>query len=112
MAIGTVTAGTRYTVPNNILELVKVTFVGDTSYPAGGLATFSQLTGIYNALRGKALQGIVQVGACGGYIVWYDHANDKLLIYEANSDAADGPLQATTTSNLSGVTFELLLLAV
>lgn len=111
MAIGTVTVGTHNRIPLEQLHMVNVSFAGDSAYSAGGTATFSKLTAIFNAIGGKKLLAVIPVGACGGYVPRYDFANDKLMVYEGNYDAADGPMQESSTSNLSGVTFQLLLIA-
>jgi hypothetical protein len=109
MAIGTVTVGDKYSAPFHNISCVFVSFAGDGAYPSGGTATFSKLAAILSALGGKKLLSVEAVGACGGYVPRYDYANDKLLVYESDNGGADGPLQESTTANLSGVTFQLKL---
>ena len=94
----------------------QLTFAGDGTYPAGGTENFS--TYFRDAMEaanvhagGREIVSVTQIDA-SGYVVRYDKANDKLMVFEANSDAAEGPLQQSSTANLSGVTFSLSILSI
>jgi len=97
--------------PQNPLFFDLVTLVGESSYAAGGS------TGLQAKLRaqtGAAGRTIIAVVGqlTSGYVINYDRANGKLLVYYANADAADGPLiEVPDTTNLSGVTFTLLIIS-
>lgn len=91
----------------------QLTFLGDSAYPAGGTVAFSTyykaaLEAAEAHAGGREILTVVQQDA-SGYVLRYDKANDKLMVFEANSDAADGPLQQTSTANLSGVTFSVMI---
>ncbi len=84
--------------------------LGPTVYPAGGIAAFQA------AVRALLAVGDIEIIAvigqeCGGYHPVYDKANDKLKIWYSNSDAADGPMIENATADLSGVTFNLLVIS-
>jgi hypothetical protein len=90
-----------------------VSFAGDGAYPAGGTVGFSTL--YKDALEaagfsspGREVLSVQQVDA-SGYVLRYDKANDKLMVFEGNYDAADGPLQQSSTANLSGQTFTVIV---
>lgn len=89
-----------------------ISFAGDGAYPTGGTAAFQA------AVRAALGVGSVEIVAClpqdcGGYSPCYDKANDKLKVYYNDYDAvADGPdIQVPNTTNLSAVTFRLLVLS-
>ena len=111
MALGTITktisAGESATVP---LMADLLSFLGDSAYPTGGTTGFKALVQA-NTLDQRA--PIAVIGQqCGGYTPYYDYANDKLLVYYGNFDASDGPLiQVPDTTDLSGVTFKVLVLS-
>lgn len=92
------------------LFINRVTVVGDGAYPTGGSAAFQA------ALQAKIGKGrtIVSMSPqdCAGYVVCYDHANDKLKVYHGNNDGvADGPaVEVPNATDLSGVTFNLVFI--
>lgn len=110
MAIGTPTSGDKVGQDMNPLCAAAVSFAGDGAYPGGGTPGFQASMREAVAKGAIEVMAVVPIGACGGYVPVYDRANDKLMVFEANSDAADGPLQESTTANLSGITFKLLVL--
>lgn len=88
-----------------------VSFAGDGAYPTGG-------TAIEAALRTALSKGTVDVFAvipqdCGGYWPVWDEANNKLKVYYHDYDAvADGPgIEVPNTTNLSAVTFKLVVIS-
>lgn len=112
MAIGTITsvANAGY-VPSQPLCVDLLSFAGDASYPTGGTASFQ--TSVRNKL-GKTVTVLAVLGQdCGGYTPYYDKTNDKLIVYYNNNDAvADGPaIEVPNATNLSGVTFNVLVLS-
>lgn len=111
MALGTPTLARVITTAPLFID--RLTFAGDGAYPAGGTVGFS--TYLKTALEtagapsgGREVIGIDQVDA-SGYVLRYDKTNDKLMVFEGNYDAADGPLQQTATANLSGQTFSVMV---
>jgi hypothetical protein len=111
MAIGTITAsaaaGKAASTP---VRLIPLSFAGDGAYPAGGTVDFEG--SVQDALgEDVSVLAVIPIGACGGYVPVYDKANDKLMVFEGNYDGADGPLQESSTANLSGTTFKVLVAA-
>jgi hypothetical protein len=105
-----------------------LTFTGPASYPTGGVAAFAAYVAAAVA-RGQ-LTVLAAVNCdCGGYMAVYDVAADKLKIYQsAGVAAADAPVTAAvaavpaipaaplaevaSTTNLSAVTFKVLVLSI
>ncbi len=109
MALGTLTQTAVTRTPLTGLHALELSFAGDGAYPAGGTAAFQAY------VRAKTLDScevlaVIPIGFCGGYVPVYDKANDKLMMLESDNGGADGPLQESTTANLSGVTLKLLVL--
>ncbi len=110
MAIGTITKVKATQGHQESMGCAIITMVGDSAYPTGGTASFE------DEVRKKLLMGNVElfnVQALDGkgYLLGYDHENDKLKVYHGNNDAgADGPaVEVSNTTDLSGVTFVLAL---
>ena len=86
----------------------------DDSYPTGGYtdftATIQAITGIGTRFT---IVGVVQQSPCGGYKVWWDRANDTLMVYRYPTSI--GP--ATQVPNgtgleTAGANLELLIFCV
>lgn len=110
MAIGTITV-VKKALGGSVLRMDTLQFAADGAYPTGGTAAFE--TAVRDALDVGSVDvlGIIP-NDCGGYVPVYDQANDKLKVYYSNSDAADGPLiEVPNTTNLSGVTFNLVVVS-
>lgn len=88
----------------------SISFGGDDDYPAGGTPNFSEVVAAALEKVGIEVVGVMKAGPCGGYGVVYDKSADKLYI-ETYPDAA-GVAAENTTTDLSGVTFELVVLYV
>lgn len=110
MAIGTITVGTGAGKASSAPTFFDpISFAGDGAYGAGGTADFE---GSFQTKIGCARTIVAIIpGDCGGYVPVYDRANDKLLVYEGNYDAGDGPLQETATADLSATTFNLVVVS-
>lgn len=111
MALGTMTlASGAGKSPSAPMRMDLISFAGDGAYGAGGTAGFQALV---RTLLGQNVEVMGVIGQdCGGYIPIYDKANDKLKVYEGDYDpAAVGPLTENATANLSGVTFNVLVLS-
>jgi hypothetical protein len=110
MAIGAITVVSKSQVPGP-LNVDQIAFAGDGAYPSAGTPGFLALV---RAALGKGNITILNVVAqeCGGYQIVYDGVADKLkVLYIDNNNAADGPMIENATANLSGVTFNLLILS-
>lgn len=85
-------------------------FAGDGAYAAGGTAGFQAAV---RAKFGDSREVLAVIGQdCGGYVPVYDKANDKLKVYDGDFDpAAVAPLKETIVANLSGVTFNVIVLS-
>lgn len=110
MAIGAITSeaehGHRGT---DAIFLELISFAGDGTYSAGGTAGFQ--TSVRAALDAGDIEILAVFGQdCGGYVPVYDKDNDKLKVYE-QTDTATSPLIETATANLSGTTFNVLVIA-
>lgn len=114
MALGTPTVTRK--VKQGPIRADLLTFAGDGAYPGGGSADFTDyykeaLAEAEASSPGREILAVTQVDG-SGYVLRYNKATDKLMVFEANSDAADGPLQESTTANLSGQTFAVIVLSI
>lgn len=110
MAIGAITVINKSQMPGP-LNIDEVSFAGDGAYPAGGTAGFQAIIRAALQKGNVTLLFVVPMDA-GGYVPFYDVANDKLkVMYSDNNNAADGPLIENATANLSGVTFRMKVLS-
>lgn len=119
MALGTITVGTIRERGNGG-KLIPISFPGDSSYPTGGTATFTALVeaAIKTAMaalgdanvRGPLDLTIVALipGNCGQYLPSFDAVNDKLFVRDAGHATLD---EVTAAVNLSGTTFNVVLIA-
>ena len=88
-----------------------ITFKGDGAYPTNGTADFQDA---YRVLAKSDREILAVIGQdCGGYVVAYDKANDKLKVYTGDyNPAADSPLvECDNAENLSAVDFTVLVIA-
>lgn len=93
---------------NDPLFANLVSFDGDGAYPAGGTPGFQAAM---QAVIGSGRELVAVLGQdCGGYVPVYDKANDKLKVYE-QTNVATSPLIETATANLSGTSFNVLVLS-
>ena len=107
MTIGAITLGTQAgKATSKPTRIIPVAFAGDGAYPSNGTAGFE------DSVQNKLGELVTVLGVipqdCGGYVPIYDRANDKLKVYE-QTDTATTPLIETATSNLSGTTFNMLV---
>lgn len=84
-----------------------ISFAGDGAYVAGG-TPFKAL------LRAKTVdqrepRALIPIGACGGYTIKYDFANDKLQIFR--TDQVDDPEEEVPNGNYSSTTFRVLVIS-
>lgn len=86
----------------------RISFSGEASYPTGGMligAGFAEKT-----LSGRTVLGIV-AGDCGGYVPVWIPATGAVKVYESDIDS-DQPLkEVDNAANLSGITFNLVVLS-
>lgn len=86
-----------------------LSFAGESSYAAGGSDFAAAAEAAIAA--GREIMAVVPVD-CGGYLPQFDKSNGKLKVYYGNYDAADGPLiEVANATNLSGVTFKVLVIS-
>lgn len=108
MALGAITKvishGERGSDP---IFLVLLSIVGDGAYASGGTAAFEASVRTVAGMKDVDVLGVMPQD-CGGYIPVYDRTADKLKVYE-QTDAATSPLIETATSDLSGTTFEMIV---
>lgn len=86
----------------------RISFAGDGAYASGGTAGFQ--ASFRAAVPGNREILAVIPEDCGGYYPVYDKTNDKLKVYE-QTDTATSPLIETATANLSGTTFNLVIIS-
>jgi hypothetical protein len=85
-----------------------LTFAGDTSYPTGGTLGFGAAVKAY---YGDGRQVLAVVGQdCGGYFVSYEPSTDALKVWKCAGSAAPA-VEVTNATNLSGVTFNALVIS-
>jgi hypothetical protein len=115
MTIGTITkqaaSGGVGDQPSSMLFADQFSFTGDSSYPTGGTAGFEAAVRLITKDK-RTVVAVLPID-CGGYLPQYDRTNDKLKVYQGDNDnAADAPfIEVANTTNLSGVTFKVLVLA-
>ena len=108
MALGAITTGGEVGRSGGPILAMNMSFLGDGAYSAGGTAGFEALV---QAAIGAGFELLAIVASdCGGYIPVYDKAADKLKVYE-QTDTATAPLIETVTADLSGTTFNILVIA-
>lgn len=111
MAIGTpalATGGKAGAKPSAPLYALRVSFAGDGSYPTGGTVDFEgtlQAAFASAGLKGLAVLGVISE-ICGDNKCEYDFANDKLFVRVISTG-----VEVANAVNLSGTTFNLLVLA-
>lgn len=89
----------------------RIQFGGDDDYPAGGTPGFAALAAAALGKEGISIINVMKAGPCGGYEVFYDNENDKLVLYEYDYDAgANGPAVENGTADLNATTFDLIVL--
>lgn len=113
MAIGTISIDARSQVSSESMSMDLIHFAGDSAYTTGGTAAFE--AAFQAALKAGHRQILGVMGQdCGGYTVAYDFTNKTLKVYRANYPAvAAGALQEVpATTDLSGVTFNMLVYSI
>lgn len=85
-----------------------LTFAGDASYPTGGTLGFGAAIKAFYQDGRQVLAVIPQ--DCGGYQPCYLPGTDALKVYESNS-AGDPMEEVANATNLSGVTFNVLVIS-
>lgn len=104
MALGTATNnGERMKSHSHALDAVDLSFLGDSTYPAGGTPGFQAYVRAV-LKRDVTILGILEQGLNGGHTLIYDPANDKLIaeVKATGVEAAPG--------DLSGITFRVVVL--
>lgn len=110
MAIGTITLSKGSGEPTQNLYVDQISFTGDASYLAGGMA----LKDLFQAAAvDSRLPIAIIAGACGGYVPVYVPSTGKLMVYWGdNNNASDGPLiEVPDTTDLHTITFNLTVLS-
>lgn len=109
MAIGAITAGNAVGQEGGPISIELLSFAGDGAYGAGGTIDFTAL--VIAALGKGNVEILAIIGQdCGGYVPVFDKAADKLKVYE-QTNVATSPLIETVTANLSGTTFNVLVIS-
>lgn len=109
MALGTITVAEGGAAVGPLF-IDRIACAGDGAYPSGGSTGFLALVQAKIGASRDILAVIPQ--DCGGYVPSYDHTADKLKVYYAdNNNAADGPLIENATADLSGTTFNLVIIS-
>lgn len=108
MPIGPITTGDQAGAKQAPVFADVISFLGDDAYPAGGSLAFQ--TALRTAV-GDQREILAVVGQdCGGYVVAYLPGTDALKVYE-QTNVATSPLIETVTADLSGTTFNVLVLS-
>ena len=108
MALGTISVDNDEGRSGGPYPMTLISFLGDGAYASGGTAAFQ--TSVRAAL-GANVEVLAVVGQdCDGYIPTYDKAADKLKVWE-QTDTATAPLIETATADLSGSTFNILVIS-
>jgi len=85
----------------------RISFLGDDAYPTGGSVDFSDFVAVALGINATQLD-ILGVFAqnLSDHELLYDRANDKLIVRVASTAA-----EVANTTDLSGTTFEALVIA-
>lgn len=104
MALGTITRGDKSGEKPGAPTFVDVlAFPGDDSYPTGGTLGFE--ASVREALgQNVTVLGVI-AGDCADNVPVYDPAADSLKVFVRSTGA-----EVANTTNLSGVTFNLMVL--
>ncbi len=112
MAIGTMTLASKDAAAASApIFLDRITLVGDTSYPTGGM------TGVQAALRAltgdqRTIVDVRSVALNGGYsFVWDADAGKLILLNSGAGDAKSVPTEIDNATSLDEITFELLVIS-
>jgi len=109
MALGTFTVDSEVGRRGGYHMNTRISFLGDTSYPTGGTAGFKALVaaalGIENPDADFEVLGVYQQNLSDN-VPLYDRTNDKLLMQVMSTG-----VEVANAVNLSGITFEVVVLA-
>jgi hypothetical protein len=110
MSIGAITLPPVRNSSGKDFHFHEISFAGDTSYPTGGSAFLEPFRTAKDAT--PTIIALVPI-ECGGYLPQYDASTGKLKVYRGDNDGgADGPLvEVANATNLSGVTFKVLVIS-
>jgi hypothetical protein len=105
MALGTITVKKRGgDISSAPLRADKISFAGDSTYPAGGTAGIKALV---SAKLGINVDVIDVIGFGGQYVLKYDDTNDKLQVFDGGS----ATWAEATPGDLSAVAFQALVIS-
>lgn len=112
MALGNMARlGQTGQAPQNAVFHDIVTLVGESSYAAGGSTGLQTKLRALTGAAGRTVKAVVALDG-QGYVLGWDVADSKLKVYYGNYDAADGALiEVPNATDLSGVTFTLLVIS-
>lgn len=104
MALGTITKVAEIGRSGGPVSLALISFAGDGAYPTGGTAAFAAAVAAKLPATGMEILAVVQQNN-SDHLCRYDKTNDKLVVQLVSTGA-----EVANTTNLSGVTFELLVI--
>lgn len=109
MAIGAITSGDQAGAkPSTPVFVDFLSFAGDGAYPSGGTLGFQASV---RAALGDQREILAVIGQdCGGYVPVYLPGTDALKVYE-QTNVATSPLIETATADLSGTTFNVVVIS-
>jgi hypothetical protein len=106
MAIGAITVDASPVINSGQTRFTDfITFAGDGAYPTGGSAIAAAIKAKIGANRD--ILDVREAGLCGGFVVRWDYANQKLIVLSSNGAAPAALAEFTNAGNLSGTTFKL-----
>lgn len=99
----------------NAVFFDHITLVGDGAYPTGGSTGLQTKLRALTGAAGRTIKTVLAVD-CKGYVPGWDAVNSKLKFYRIGAldgnAASAGPLSEVADAfDLSGVTFELLIIS-
>ncbi len=110
MALGALTlTGAKMEHAGEAVFLDQVSLVGPASYTTGGDAGLKAALQLLTKDKREPL-AVIDIGV-SGYVIKYDLANDKLVVLTSNGAAPAALLEFTSTGNLAGTTFKLLVIS-
>lgn len=105
MALGAMTAATPVGQEGGPISIFKLSFAGDTSYPTGGSTGAQALIRTALGKGNIEVLGVLQQNL-SDHVMRYDKAGDALIVQLMSTGA-----EVANTTNLSGTTFDLLVVA-
>lgn len=108
MALGAATVNVQAgKAPSAPTFIDDISFAGDASYPTGGTAAFQDfIRGAAGIKEGRTIDAVIDIAGQAANMPIYNKATDKLMVFVRTTG-----VEVANTTNLSGVTFRVLVIS-